>query len=253
MKNSLRTTAMRRLQQGFGLVEAMVALAIGMILALGLAEIFSAMHQTSVSTQQLSAVQNEQRMALYFLETAVTNAGYYPNPTTTSPDAQFPAANYTSPAAGSFVAAQTLTGSGSGSPASGNDVISVRFTADSNGADQGCSSSLIAGHVYTDSFTYSFTAPNGYLTCYETDNTAGGATVAINLIPQLAGMNVLYGVDSTGAGNVTQYVSANHVTSWSNVRTVQVTLQFPNPFAGQTGQPATVQVMEAIPFMVNLT
>ena len=229
-------------QRGLGMIEVMVAMTIGLFLLLGVSQAFNTMRQTSLATQQLSAVQNQQRMAMYFLHVAVSGAGFNPDPITRSTAVLYPAL-------GAFVAGQTLSGTGAGASA---DTLSVRFTASVGGAQQGCAASLTAGDSYTDTFSF----VGGFLQCVDTDNTVVGAVPAtVSLVSGLAGMNVVYGVDSNGGGSVTQYLTATQVSAtglWASVKTAQVTLLFANALAGQPGQPQTVQLVETIPFMANI-
>jgi type IV pilus assembly protein PilW len=229
------------MNRGFALVELMVALTLGLLLLLGLATIFSSMNQSYVVRQNLSSVQDNQRMAMLFVSTSIRSAGFYPNPASTNPATQFPAV-------GSFAAGQTLVGAGGNA---GADTFGTRFTASGGTAIQGCSASLVANDVYTDAFSVS----GGYLTCTETDNTAGTPAVTVNLIAGLSGMNVLYGVDVSGSGSVTEYLTGDQVTAgsyWGNVLTAQVTLLFINPLANQPGQPTTVSLTQTVPYMEAL-
>ncbi len=234
-----------RTQRGLGLVEVMIALTIGLVLLLGVTGVFTTMRRTSLSMQQLSGVQNQQRMAMYFLHAAISGAGNNPDPMNNSSATLYPitvAPAFTS-------ATQALTGTGDGS--SGADQLSVRFTAATGGAEQGCSAAPTAGDVYTDTFSVA----GGYLVCTETDNTAATAASTINLIPGVSAINVLYGVDTSNSGSATQYKSAAQVTTaglWNSVKTAQVTLLFTNALAGQPGQPATVSLTETILFMANI-
>lgn len=230
-----------RTQRGIGLVEMMVAITIGMLLVLGLGTVFVSVKQTSNLRQLLSVFQNNERMASMFLNTSIRNAGFYPNPLLPNPFL----------VSGSFTTAgQSIFGAGTGT--AGTDTISVRFVAATSAtASQGCSAQLVPGDLYTDVFSIS----GGYLTCTETDNTAASAPVTINLVAGLTGMNVVYGVDTTSSGSVTEYLPGDSVGSanWiSNVRTAQITLLFNNPLAGQPGQAATVSLTQTIPYMIGL-
>ena len=226
-----------RTQRGFGLVEMMVAVTIGLFLILGLGAIFISMRQTSIARQGLSALQDSERMAMTLLGAGIQGAGFYPNPLTTTAATQFPAA-------GAFAGGQSISGTGNGggygaaSPV-GTDTLSVRFVASALGVVQGCSTPLVAGTLYKDVFSVS----GGNLVCTENGT-------AYNLVAGVQGMSVLYGVDT--AGSVTQYLPASSVTSWANIKTVSVTLQFANPLAGQPGQPTTVSFTRTIPYMNGL-
>lgn len=237
-------------QRGVGLIEMMIALTIGLVLLIGVAQYFIGMRQTAQSAQKMSAIQNQQRMAMYFLHTAVSGAGYF----TADPN-NIILATTSFPILSPFtLAGQTLIGSTAGTNL---DSLTVRFGASAlvGGAAQGCSASLTAGSVYTDVFSVS----NGYLTCVETNNTAGTPATTVNLIGDattgVSGMQLMYGVDSQSSGSVQQYLTAAQVTTgtlWANVKTVEITLTFVNPLAGQPGQPATVTLRETVPYMNNI-
>ena len=243
-------------QRGVSLVELMVSIAIGMLLLLGLGTIFFSVNQTSQLRHGLSDLQNNERMAMIFLRTSIHNAGYYPNPISSTAATQFPTDG------SSFAAGQTLFGTGSG--VGGADTLSVRFAAASGvTSSQGCSATLNPGDLYRDDFSVS--VPGGNLICTETDKTTGTAPVSVTLITGLSGMNVQYGVDPACTGSVTEYLTANLIASsvWtgvctpplgSQVKTVNVTLTFNNPLAGQAGQSThqTINITETIPYMNGL-
>ena len=252
------------MQRGVGLIEIMIAMTIGLLLILGLGQVFFAMKQTSVLRQQMSAVQNYERTGMMFLESSIVVAGYYPSASSgVLPAVQFPAI---APAAGgSFAAGQAISGTGTG--AAGTDTVSVQFAAATTGATQGCSANLTANDIYIDVFQVN----NAYLQCTEYDvnpathtvnstktfNLIGGSTIGGSTIG-LTGINARYGVDTTGSGSVTQYFSANTVPNWFNVKTVQIQLLFTNPLCPtlqkcQTGQTSTtVSLAQTIPFMIGL-
>ncbi len=228
--------------RGFSLIELMVAIAIGLLLLFGLDMVFVTMNQTYTLRQKLSAFQDNERMAMWILASSIRNAGWFPNPVSTTP-LVFTTAAASFPASGAYSAGQSL----SGTTGTGNDdSLSVRFIAGTS-AFQGCSAQLNQGDRYTDAFSVS----GGYLTCTETDNTSGVVN-AVNLIAGVSGMVVRYGVDTNGSGSVTQYQSASSVSLWSAVKTVKVTLQFANPLQGQSGQAASLSVSQTIPYMVGL-
>lgn len=223
-------------QQGFSLVELMVAAALGLVLVLGLATVFVSMKQTFNLRQNMGVTQNNQRIAMQFLSAAVRNAGATPNPITQ--------------------AAPTQPISGTGSNA-GADALTVQFWADASGAAQGCSAALTANHAYTDVFSVT----GGYLTCTETDATASPPTSAtVKLIGgsagsngRLTGLNILYGIDANGGGSVSRYLTGDAVTDWSTVRTVTFTLLFDAPLAKKENQTATtLSLTQTVPFMIGL-
>jgi len=239
-------------QRGVSLVEMMIAITIGLLLVLGLGTVFVSVSQTSRARLALSGLQNNERMAMLFLNTAVHNAGYFATPA----------------AVNNFITLNTpgvsaLTGTGAAS--AGTDSFTVGFMADSSASLQGCTANLLASHVYTDAFSVPQSGANaGYLTCTETDTTAGssttvklvgGAPAAIPPLASLSGMNIVYGVDVLSSGSVTEYLSGNAVSAlgasyWlNNIKTVKITLIFANPLAGQAGQPATISIAQTIRYM----
>jgi type IV pilus assembly protein PilW len=239
-------------QRGVGLVEILVSMTIGFFLVLGLGQVFFSMKNTSVVRQQMSAVQNYERTAMMFLENDIKAAGSYPNAGSgVLPSVQFPAV--TPAVGGAFALGQPLTGTGANANI---DTLSVQFAAPLTASSQGCSAQLTPGDNYIDVFQVS----GSYLQCTEIDNTHA-STTTINLIGGssiagrtigLTGMNVRYGVDTTGSGSVTEYFKANGMSAanWANVKTVQVQLIFTNPIAGQTA--TTVNLSQTIPYMNGL-
>ena len=228
-------------QRGVGLIEMMVSIVIGMVLLLGLGTVLFSMNQTYRMRQSMSAVQNSQRNAMTFLSAIVQNAGYNPSPLTVA------------------AIAIPLSGNGSGSGVPGTDTLTVRFIPSSGVSGfQGCSANLVPGDTYTD--TFSVNTINRTLDCTETNETAATAAVTVSLITRVQGMTVLYGVDTTTSGSVTQYLPATGGTSvtssalWPKVKTVKVTLQFDNPLTGEAGQTANTRVdlTQTIPLMIGM-
>lgn len=220
-------------QRGLSLVELMVATSIGLLLVLGLGQVFLSLKQTFTLRQKMSVVQNAQRMAMMFLETSIYSAGYYPNPG----------------ASGSVAPTPSVSGAGTDS---GADTLTVKFVAENRAgitASQGCSAILNPGDTYTDVFSVS----GGYLTCTEIDaGPTANTTSTVSLMGGLTAMSILYGVDTTGNGSASQYFSAATMPGWNSVKTINITLQFANPLSGQPGQPATVSLTETIPNITGL-
>ena len=224
-------------QNGFSLIELLVALAIGLVLLLGLGTVFLTMKQTFNLRQNMASTQNNERIAMQFLSAAVRNAGAIPNPlgpiTLTPP---------------------LIAGAGANT---GADTLTVKFVSDPSIADQGCSAQLTPNHAYTDVFSVT----GGYLSCTETDSTVSPAvTATVNLIGgtsgsnnQLTGMNILYGIDPNGIGSISQYANASGVTDWTSVRTVTITLLFNAPLANKENQTVnSFSLTQTVPFMIGL-
>lgn len=220
-------------QRGSGLIEMMISMAIGLILVLGISIVFVSVNKIFKDRQGLGDLQNNQRMAMSFISAGIHNAGYYPNPLAASP----------------IASNQVLVGTGDGT--SGSDTLTIRFVAPSGAnvsAFQGCTASLTAGNTYSNTFSVAA----GNLVCTETNITTS-TTTTVSLITGLSGMNISYGVDTTGAGSATTYRSATSMTTatWDDVKTVVVTFLFTNPLSGQPGQPATTRLTQTISNLVG--
>ena len=209
-------------QRGSGLIEMLVSMAIGLILVLGISLVFVSVNKIHKDRQGLSNLQNSQRLAMSFISSAIYNAGYYPNPLAVSP----------------IASNQALVGTESGT----SDTLTIRFVAPSGTSVtpfQGCTAALTPGNVYSNTFSVSA----GNLVCTQTNITTS-TTTTVNLIAGLSGLDIVYGVDTTGDGSAETYRNASTAT-WGNVKTVRVTLSFTNPLSGQ-GQQATTSLTQTI-------
>lgn len=231
-------------QRGVSLVELMVAMTIGLFLVLGLGTMFYSMRQTFIARQGLSALQDSERMAMTFLSAGIQGAGYFPNALTGS------TFSGTSACADGTVSQAGWTLFGCTGVAANTDTLSVRFITPLAGTTniQGCSAGLPANALVTDVFSVA----GGNLVCTETVTNAATVTTVIPLVSGVAGMSILYGVDTTGTGSVTKYQLASAVTAWPTVKTVRLTLAFNNPLAGQPGQVATINLTRTVPYMNGL-
>lgn len=238
----------RKNQQGFGLIELFIGIAISLFLLAGLVTLFAGTRQNFDAQGKLSQLQDDQRMAMGMLSMVIQEAGYYPGPTTTVATTAFPADTGTPITFGS--AGQSISGtSTSGSP----DTVSVRYMASAAGSTSsdsimdcngGTNSSTTLSAIYVNKFAVN---SQNELTC-----TVNGAT-ARSLVGGVSNLAVLYGVDPDGNGSINQYLSASNMTSalWPTVRSIKVTLTFLNPLAGQPGQAATLPFTRIISLMNN--
>ena len=213
-----------KMQQGSGLIELMISMAIGLILVLGISLVFVSVNNINKDRQGLSNLQNSQRLAMSFISSGIYNAGYYPNPLAVSP----------------IASNQALVGTESGT----NDTLTIRFVAPSGTSItpfQGCTATLTPGNVYSNTFSVSA----GNLVCTQTDITAGTTATVVNLSTGLSGLDIVYGVDTTGDGSAETYRNASTAT-WGTVKTVMVTLLFTNPLSDVVGQPATKSLTQIV-------
>lgn len=224
--------------RGHSLLELMIALAIALVMMLGLTAVLVQMKGAFVAQDHLAQLQDNERLALTVLTGSVHSAGYYPDPTSTSAAQALPA---DSGLYGAFAPGQGLVGE--------DHALTVRYRVPPSGSL--LVDCLGQGHTGTASKmlmnTFSVSPPpQNELLC----STDGGATTT-PLVGNVTGMDVRYGTDSADSGQVDRYLAAAQVKAaglWPRVRSVQLTLTFANPLA-RPGEPATVAWVQTIDLM----
>jgi len=237
-------------QDGFTLVELMVALLIGLFLMGGLITLMQNNKRAFSSQALLSQLQDNERLAMTMMTDVIQQSGYFPNPTLNTASTAFAAVT-------PFAAGQSLFGV----TTSGNDSIEVRYTTATGDGVLNCSggsNTSGANQMYTNIFSIVTNATTGVSQLVCTLN--GTQFPLVNGVTQ---MTALYGVNTSGSGgNVDTYMTAAQVPNWNNVVSVQVTLVFANPLVntgvagaastpGQStaGQPATFSIQRNISIM----
>ena len=241
MKTIYPSGQLAREQNGFSLIELMIALFIGLFLLGGLLTIVQNNRRVFGAQNQLSQLQDSERLALTMMTDVIQMAGYFPDPTSNSPQSTMQASSATTPA---MVAGQALTGK-SNAAATTPDTITVRYTTSGSDNILSCTGTSKTGAIFTYINQFSVNNAN-QLICTREDG------VAYPLVNGVTNLKVMYGVNTTGSGNnVDSYQTATQVTNWNNVISVQITLKFTNPLyvaAGQ-GQPATFLLQRNITVM----
>lgn len=230
------TLAARSRQAGFTLVEMMVAITIGLVVVFGMTATFVSLKNTFNSQDKLGRLQDNERLSLTFLTTAINNAGYYPDPKNASP-----------------LAGGTAPGSSPSSPGGTMPANAYIFgtAADSTNAESLQTSfatlstdNLISclGTTYTGAGTaivrniYYVDTANKNLMCRvlvnnnTLDAMANGGTPQV-VVSGVSSMSVQYGI-APGGTQITNYVPVGSVATWTTVKAVRVTLNFTNPFGG---------------------
>lgn len=128
----------------------------------------------------------------------------------------------------SFAAGQSISGGTVG----GNDSVVVRYMTAPGDTIFNCTGGTNTGATNTVYYN-TFTLSGNTLYC-----SVNGAT-AQPLVSGVSGITVLYGVDAGGSGSASAYLPAASVTSWDNVKSVQVTLNFDNPLVPAATIPFT--------------
>jgi type IV pilus assembly protein PilW len=202
-----------RNQSGFTVVEIMVAMLIGLFLLGGLMTLVQDNRRTFASQNQLSQLQDAERVAM-------TNT-----------------ATSSLPVAGSLTAGQYLVGTFNA--AAPGDTMTVRYATTTGDGILNCiGGSNTSGSASPLLYTAVFSVANGQLICnLNGTNYQLAGTVPISVTNAslnngivINKLTILYGVNVAGNDNsVTSYQTAAAVANWSNVISVQVTLQFLNP------------------------
>jgi type IV pilus assembly protein PilW len=237
------TKSMPRIQDGFTLIEFMIALLIGLFLLGGLLTIVQNNRRVFGSQNQLAQLQDSERLALTMMTDVIQMAGYFPDPTTNS--AQSTMLGIGAPV---MAAGQAMTGAFN-APVAGTDSITVRYTTSGADGVLSCTGRTNVGGIFTFVNTFSVVvnaAGVSQLVCTREDG------VAYPLVNGVTSLRVLYGVNTTGSGNnVDSYQTAAAVANWNNVISVNITLTFTNPLfvAANQGQPANFVLQRNIAVM----
>jgi type IV pilus assembly protein PilW len=237
--------------QGFTLLELMIAMTIGLFLAGALITVVQTNKTVFSNQNNLEQMQDGQRMAMTMMTDVIQSAGYFPAPQTNT-------LGGTLLASGAFANSQSITGQYLASAL--GDTISVRYMTAPQDGILNCSglsnTNAVGGAniLYVNTFAVVPGAPAGQpnqLQC--TDQN--GATY--NLVSGVTNLSVLYGV-KTNAGatgnNVDTYMNATQVTAglyWQSVISVQISLTFTNPLyiRPNLGQPQTITIQRVVDVM----
>lgn len=223
MKNITQNTApncrqQNRHQQGFTLVEIMVAMTISLLLLAGVMQIFLGSKVTYQLQNSIGRLQENVRFSMDIMTQNIGMAGY------TTDDMPLPSVFNAAGTAENVTANATLGFSVGASTAS--DTISINYKAATD-----CLGNATGG-IATDTYFIGGTTGNS-LMC--TGNGAGGATDV--LADGVENMQILYGIDTEydtydsnkvfrpiGDGMANIFVTADNVTNWSAVKSVRIAL-----------------------------
>jgi type IV pilus assembly protein PilW len=242
--NKLHSSSSRSRQAGFTLVEMMVAITIGLVVLFGMTATFVNLKSTFKSQDSLGQLQDNERLALTFLTTAVNEAGYYPNPMAGTTIAN---TSLSDPWTGNMPATVGIFGAaGTGTSPTATESLQTAFASTSTDGLISCigTSYAGAGTVTVRNVFYVDPATNSlmckvYVNSAKTDAMANSGTAAV-LISGVQSMAVTYGVASSGSQVDTYKPAASMVaTDWPNVKAVRIKLMFVNPFDASKPIPRT--------------
>ncbi|WP_312960348.1 PilW family protein [Stutzerimonas nitrititolerans] len=271
-------------QRGLSLVELMVAMALSLLLMLGVIQIFLSSKQTYSTNSALSRVQENGRFAMEFLTQDIRNTGYKGQ--CMGEPLNHGVANILWRLEDPIQGWNNITAKPahlSGTPVNGTDAILIKFaagpsemnvstgnTATDNTINLGANISGVAKHAITlvsdalscdlfenaaDSnatsvaksaapdWTHAYTnetevlplqnstyyiranngRPNSLVRERLSTSTVAPAWITEELVEGVQDMQILYGIASADR-QVSDYVTANNITNWSNVVAVRIDL-----------------------------
>ena len=192
-------------QAGFGLIEIMIALVVGLLLVAGLVRIFTSNKENFLVQQALARLQENTRLASIMQSSEIQKVGYLWD-ATGDPVAVFSGAN-------AALAGTDNNANGGDGILDGTDTITIRYQGDGLSTD--CQGTVVgAGTLLTE--TYRLSTEN----LFECDNGSGFQP----LIDNVDDFQILYGEDTDGDQSADQYRNAASVINFDNVLSVHVVL-----------------------------
>jgi type IV pilus assembly protein PilW len=258
----MNPTLLARRAQGFTLIEILIALLVGLFLMGALLTVVQTNRRVFGEQNQMSQLQDNERMALMMMGDVIQSAGYFPQPQPPALPTNTLATALV--ASGSFAIGQSIYGVNTGT--SFGDQIQVRYMTAGGDNVLNCSGQSNPVGGPNTLYVNSFQVTNGQLVCTLTNtttNTSTDYTLVGNLTASNSGldiisMTILYGVKANAAAlgnNVDTYMTAAQVNAtpalWGNVISVLVQLKFTNPLyaANPAKQPQNVQIQRVIDVM----
>lgn len=210
-------------QAGLSLIELMIALTLGLILTLGVVEIFLGSKRAYTVVTAQSETQENGRVAKHFLGHSLRHAGYWDDPTTVR----------LFPARGVFLENQTFFATNNDSTEAdvvdGTDTITVRYNGAADGRLRGCtgmtpdSSEIVVDRYYLRPAGANTNVPS--LMCQSQLQDLDGNIKAVDtqqLILGVEDFQVELGLGSTD--RVIRYVTPDEVSDWLDIRSVRYAL-----------------------------
>jgi type IV pilus assembly protein PilW len=223
---------------GFTIVELMIAMVLGLMITLVVSQVFLSSKETYNTVEELSRLQENARYGLSQLARVGRMTGYISNPLNIpSQGTIFPTtARMVDGADGASGAPDSVTFrfQGSGSPTADNSVID-------------CAGNAIAADSLAVNSYYIATGANGRnsLFCDNTGTVGPATTGALELVPNVETMQVLYGEDTDTNYTPDYYVARGAVVDADKVRSVRVAMVFSsNDFMASTLDTKTYSVLD---------
>jgi type IV pilus assembly protein PilW len=266
--------------RGFTLTELMVSILIGLFIMAGVLTLIQSMKRATGLQSNLSQLQDNERFATNLINDVVQSAGNFPTAANgVQATSFFPAVNVAVqgiPTAGlsiPFSLGQIIAGLDTGSAQGA--VIAIRYATSGSDNLVGCDGNPSTAPVTWINIFSIDSNNNVQCQLYTMDSTSGALlkpSTTTTLVNGVTSLTINYGLTtniSAGFSTPDVYLSATQVLAlpagdvpplccgitdnFANTKTVQMTLQFTNPLAGQPSQPATVKVVRVFQVMTQAT
>ncbi len=228
-------------RDGFSLIELLIAIFITLFLVAGMLGILVSMRGTFQTQDLLERAQENERFALTVLDNTLRNAGFFSNPTATTPAMAFPATTVTNADGTTFAVAQIVSGTTAATTAA-SDTVNVRFqTVNGDGLTNCLGDTNTTGTAITWTNSFAVNASNQLVCSVSTNGSASTAQVV--LVDNVASMKVLYGVDTNADGSVDEYLASGAIStapSWDDVKAVRLQMTFQSLIDQKTGVPISL-------------
>ena len=242
-------------QKGYTLVEVMVAISIALFLMGGALVMVQHTCNAFKAQNQLSQLQESERMAMALITDVIQSTGYYPNPHTFTDAQTLVSPSFATPGAPNITTKAVANAVG--------DTITVRYAAGPADNVYNCrgDKNTSAGAFETWENTFSVVpdapaqdgTPQFKLQCTLWSLSAGDAPPA-PLVSGVRNLTIQYGINTAGAGAPScadRYKATKDMVAadWSNICSVKVTLTFANPFNPPGGGKPTIDFTRVIAVM----
>ena len=214
----------------------MVVMVIAILMLFGLFSIQYGTRQNYLAQNQLTQMEDGERLAVTDLASVVQEAGYFPDPTVESEATALPVASLPNVSGQPFSAGQGVFGISSQTNGVETDVLYARYKTAPTDGIMDCTGATNASGA-DEIVVNEFSVINNQLVCTVSDN--GGAMTTYPLVSNVSGMTVEYGVDTNNDGSADEYLAASVITAtnsatvnWNNVVSAKVVLTFATPFTG---------------------
>lgn len=227
-------------EAGFSLIELLVAMTIGLLVAAAAGASFLASRQAQRTADASARVQESLRIAELIMSASIRQAGYLPDPLTQAD----PRSLFVAPRRAISGGTKAVPPyAGIANALAGSDYLAISFAGHDDGSTRTCLGDIVKGSQRA-MLVFFVSAQSGddtpSLSC-ATEITAIGSTAAVSMSRNeplqagIANLSLRYGIDTDGDLQPDRYVAANEVAlldageanpaeNWLHVASVEVSL-----------------------------